>query len=177
MSRLLQGALAGQGWAQALHHHLALLPLTSHHPWHVQQWNPFGNILDAFNFNCFLLNSLALTYFCPCPPCVQCHSPVGGSCAQLHQWPFPTCCSRTGVLFLPLCSCFTPLKAWGAANIPSQLETGEFLGNRSTTELLNFLPAVQTHHQIIVQLPCRMPDVHLEFPNEGKGKGSRTAAD
>lgn len=94
MSRLLQGALAGQGWAQALHHHLALLPLTSHHPWHVQQWNPFGNTLDALKFNYFLLNSLALTCFCPCPPCVQCHSPVGGSWAQLHQWPFPTCCSR-----------------------------------------------------------------------------------
>lgn len=40
--------------------------------------------------------------FCPYPHCVQCHSPVGGSCAQLHQWPFPTCCFRasgTRVLF------------------------------------------------------------------------------
>lgn len=115
---------------------------------------------------------------CPCPHCAV---------SLTHGW---LLCPLTPVTFsnlllqgfkdrssvLPLCSCFTPLKAWGAANIPAQLETGGFLRNRSTTKLLNFQPAVQTHHQIIVQLPCRMPDVHLEFSNEGKGKGSRTAA-
>lgn len=107
--------------------------------------------------------------FCPCPHCAV---------SLIHGWLlcpvtsglFQPAASGTGLLFLPLCSCFTPLKAWGAANIPSQLETGEFLGNRSTTKLLNFLPAVQTHHQIIVQLPCRMPDVHLEFPMKGRAK-------